>query len=209
MAGLFDALTSQLSGPIMEQLGGQIGADRGATEKAVAAALPVLLSGLARNANKSSDDARSLASALERDHDGSILNDLGGLLTGSFGSPALPGKALDGSGILGHVLGGKRPVVEEGVAKASGLDANKVAQLLPMLAPIVMGALGKLKREQNLDAAGLAGALAGEKQQVGQRASGLAGSLIGLLDADKDGDVVDDLVASGGRGLLSKLFGRR
>ncbi len=225
MSGLFDMLTSQLGGATLEQLGGQIGADRETTSKAVTAAIPVLLGGLARNA-KSPEGASALASALERDHDGGVLDDIGGLLSnltgggGGGGLGSLIGaagsllgggakpqpKALDGAGILGHILGQRRPVVEEGVAKASGLDAKKVAMLLPVLAPIVMGALGKMKREQNLDAGGLANILAGEKQVVEQRAPGLGGGLMDLLDADDDGQILDDLAKIGGKGLLGKLF---
>ena len=226
MSGLLDVLTSQLGGSMMDQLSGQIGADRDSTEKAVTAAIPVLLGGLARNATKSPDGAAALASALDRDHDGSVLDNLGGLLgslTGggqnSGGLGALVGaagsllggskpqsRAVDGAGILGHILGQRRSVVEEGVAKTSGLDAQKVAMLLPVLAPIVMGALGKMKKEQNLDPGALAGMLSNERQAVDQRAPGIGGGLMDLLDADDDGQILDDLAKLGGKGLLGKLF---
>jgi hypothetical protein len=224
MAGIFDMLTKQLSGSMMDQLSEQIGADKQTTEKAVAAALPVLLGGLSRNASSSPQEAAALAGALERDHDGSLLDVLGGMLGGSdnggggglgsligaagalFGGQKASPKALDGAGILGHILGQRRTVVEEGVSKASGLDLSKVARLLVILAPIVMGALGRMKKEENLDAGSLAGALAGERQRIEARAPGLAGGLVNLLDSDDDGQVMDDLVKLGGSGLLGKLF---
>lgn len=230
MSGLFDLLASQIGGSTLDQLGSQIGADRSATEKAVTAAIPALLGGLAKNANRSPEGASALAAALDRDHDGSILDNLGGLLGGLTGGSnnqasggglgsligaagALLGggrqasKSLDGAGILGHVLGQRQSTVEAGVAKASGLDAKKVAALLPLLAPIVMGAVGKMKRQNNMNASDLAGMLAGETRQIEERSGGLAGGLMDLLDADDDGQVVDDLMKLGGSGLLGKLLG--
>ena len=215
-------LSSQLSGGALEQLGGQIGADREQTEAALSAAIPVLVGGLARNAVSSPDGAASLAKALERDHDGSVLDNLPGLLgsltgggggglgdligaaTGMLGGSGA--KTLDGGAILGHILGGRKDTVESGIAKASGLDASKVAKLLPLLAPIVMGALGKMKRQQNLDAGGLAGMLGQEQQKLQKSGSGALGGLLGMLDADNDGSVIDDLAKLGGKGLLGRLF---
>jgi len=69
-----------------------------------------------------------------------------------------------------------------------------------------MGALGKLKREHNLDAGGLAGMLANERSAVVQRAPGIGTGLMDLLDADDDGQILDDLAKLGGKGLLGKLF---
>ena len=76
-----------------------------------------------------------------------------------------------------------------------------------MLAPMVMGALGRQKRQQGLDAGSLAGVLGAERQQMEQSnpAMGMLGS---LLDRDDDGSVVDD-IAKMGKGLLGGLFGGR
>lgn len=227
MASILNMLNQQLSDATVQQMSRQIGADPASTQKALATALPLLLGGLARNANQSPQQAQSLASALERDHDGSVLDGLAGLLGGgSRGGSDLGGllsmaggllgggsKATDGDGILGHVLGGKRRAVEQGVAKASGLDAAKVAQLMAMLAPIVMAALGKAKRQNNLDADGLTALLNRERSTVEEQTPGMQqGGLLGLLDMDGDGNVADDIAKIGGSiaasGVLGKLFGK-
>jgi hypothetical protein len=98
-----------------------------------------------------------------------------------------------GAGILGHIFGGKQPVVEQGISQQSGLDAATVGRLLMMLAPIVMGALGKAKREQGLDANGVAAALDQERQQVESSASPFGGMLSQLLDRNHDGSSMDDI----------------
>lgn len=198
MSSILDMLTAQLSGDTTSQISRQLGTESRATGNAIGAALPVLLGALARNASKT-EGAHLLAGALDRDHDGSILDDLSGFL-------AKP-EVGSGDGILRHALGPKRAAVEQEIGRQAGLDVGAVAKLLPMLAPLVMGALGRAKRESQLDVGGLASLLAGERQRA-EVGSGSMAMLAGLLDADRDGDITDD-VAKAGVGLLGKLFGRR
>ena len=203
MNGLLGTLAQSLGGPQMNQLATAIGADERTTQQAIGAALPAILAALNRNTN-TTQGAQALNRALERDHDGSLLDNLGGFLGGQ-----VQGKQADGSGILGHLLGNRQAELEQGVAKASGLDMGKVARLLPILAPIVMAALGRQKRQAGLDEAGLSGLLGTESAVARREApSGLMGALSGFLDADGDGSVKDDLMAQAGRAALGKLFGR-
>ncbi|MGH9938051.1 MAG: DUF937 domain-containing protein [Blastocatellia bacterium] len=188
-------LSEALNSNTINQISQQLGADEGTTSNAIQAALPMLLGGLANNsANEGGAD--SLLSALDRNHDGSILDDLGGFL-GNFSSGP-------GAGILGHVFGGGQGAVEQGVSQASGLDMGKVGPLLMMLAPIVMGALGRARREEGIGAADLSGLLGASAQQAGA-GSGLLGALSSILDRDRDGSAIDDVAGMLG-GLLS---GRR
>lgn len=223
MPGLLETLQESLGAGTISDLSRQIGADRGSTEKAIAASLPLLIGGLARNSAQP-EGAASLAAALERDHDGSLLDSFGSLLGGggSGGGGGLGGllsaagsllggggsKATDGAGILRHVLGDRRGNVESGVGKVSGLDLGQVAQLLSLLAPLVMGALGKLKQRQGLDAGGLQAVLAGERAEVERRVPTQGkGSLLDLLDRDGDGSVLDDLADLAGKGGAGNLLG--
>ncbi len=173
-----------------------IGADENTTSTAVQAALPLLLGGLARNA-QSEDGASSLAGALDRDHDGSVLDDIAGFVMGGGAQQA------NGAGILGHIFGGNQPAVEQGVSQASGLDMGTVAKLLPLLAPIVMGYLGRQKQEQGMDAGALAGMLGGAQQQMQEQQSPLMGMLSAVLDQNRDGSMVDDAIRLAG-GFLSR-----
>jgi hypothetical protein len=192
---LLEQLTNQQS---VGRLSRQVGADPTTTQNAVGAALPVLLSALAKNTAQTSG-AEALERALGK-HDGGVMDNLGGFLD----SPDVD----DGNGILGHLLGGRRNAVETGVSKASGLDLSMVTKLLPILAPIVMGALGRQKRQQNLDAGALASMLGSERQHM-EQSSPAAGMLGQLLDADGDGSIADDIAAKLGKGLLGGLFGGR
>lgn len=149
MTALIDAVRQQLGPDTIQQLSGALGTDPSTTSNAISLALPALLSGLAHNAAQP-QGAAALDDALNQ-HDGSILDNLGSMLGGGNGAG---GGALGGIGgaILGHIFGGRRGSVEEGVGKESGLNAAQVAQLMAMLAPIVMGVLGRMKQTKGLDA---------------------------------------------------------
>ncbi len=88
-----------------------------------------------------------------------------GMMAGGQGAN-LP-KALNGDGILGHIFGGNHASVATNAAQASGVDPSMMLKFLPMLAPIVMSALGSLKNKGGLDAGGLAGMLQSEQQKLG------------------------------------------
>ena len=189
-----DLINERLSGDAIQQLSQQIGSDPQTTGNAVQAALPMLLGGMARN-TQSNEGASSLLGALDRDHDGSVLDDVVGFLgQGGNGS---------GDGILGHIFGSNRPNVEAGISQASGLDLGQVARLLPLLAPLVMGALGRTQRQESLDAGSLAGLL-GQQNQHAMATSPLFGALSQVLDSNRDGSMMDDVA-----GMLGGILGKR
>jgi hypothetical protein len=198
MNSLFDLVTQQLGGSNLGQISRQIGADESTTQSAIGMALPVLIGALARNASQPAG-AAAIDRALEN-HDGSVLDDLGSLLGGGVNARA-------GAGILGHVLGGKRAPVEQGIGRATGLSPQQVGKLLIVLAPIVMAALSRMRQQHAADAAdpGVGAVLQREQQEVARRAPE-AGGLAGMLDRNDDGSIVDDL-ARMAPGMLGGLFG--
>jgi hypothetical protein len=191
---LLELLQQRLGSQAVDQIGRKIGADSGTTSNAIDAALPLLLTALARNAS-SGGQAQSLHTAVSEDHDGSILDDVPGYLGRAESEP--------GVGILRHVLGPKVQPVERGLGQATGLDPQKAGQLLTLLAPLVMGALGRAKQERGLDPGGLSTLLAGEQENLNQSAPGVMGALGRFLDRNDDGSVVDDVA-----GMIGKAFKR-
>ena len=193
---LTSSLLQMFGGNIMDQLGSQLGADPATTQKAVGAALPLLLGALGKNAS-TEDGASALFSALSSKHDGSVLNDLSGFITKG-------GDVKDGQGILRHTLGSKQTGIEQALSQATGLGTDSTGNLLAMLAPVVMGALGQQTRQQGLDVGGLAKMLMGQQDQVQSQLGGLSG----LLDMNNDGSIIDDVVNLGSK-LLGGLFGSK
>ena len=201
MSSILDLLGSQLDASTLARLGSQVGATPEQTSAAVSAALPALLGALHRNSSTPQGEA-ALGSALDRDHDGSILDNLGGLLGG--GAQGGIGGAIGGA-ILGHVLGGKQSGVQEKIGRATGLDAGAVGQLLAILAPIVLGALGRASQRGG---GGLGSVLGGAREEVQAQAPQSSDLFTTILDANHDGSALDD-VARMGAGMLGNLFGRK
>lgn len=187
LEALFGLLQGQNLGKLTEQIGG----NSTQVKDGVMAALPAILTAVNKNANNS-EKAEGLNNALNQ-HDGSVLNNLGNYLQ----NPDLK----DGAGILGHLFGNNTQNVANAVSQSSGLDTQGSLKMLETLAPLVLGALGQQKKENNLDAQGisnltsnLAANFAGE--------GGIMSMITNLLDANKDGNVMDDLT-----GMIGKLFG--
>ena len=184
----------------VQQISRQLGIDQEQVEKVIGGAVPMMVSALAKNSAQKAG-ASALAAALGRDHDGSILDNLAGVL-----GQASTQKA--GAGALGHMFGGNQNNVTSSLGKMSGLDASSVTKILTLLAPIILGVLGKSHGGGGgggIDLGSLVGALAGGQQEAEQRAPQLGGILGSLLDSDGDGDIKDDL-ADIGAGLLGSLF---
>lgn len=195
MFSLEDLLGGQQGNQAVEQISQNVGADQSAVSSAIQMALPAILGGLANNA-ASPQGAQDLNNALERDHDGGILDNLGGLGSLIFGGAqqqSAPSPQLNAGGILGHVFGSNQGQVAQQISNQSGLNTGQVAQILMMLAPIVMGYLGKQKQQQNLDADGLSNWLGGQQQQIQQSPQG--GFLQSILDRDGDGSSMDDIAS--------------
>ena len=196
MASIIESLSGQLLGGQLQSLSAALGEDPQKTRNAVSQALPILMGALAHNAS-SPDGANSLLGALERDHDGSLLDNLQSFMK----RPDLE----DGNGILRHTLGGRRDRFETGLSKSSGIDPQKAKTLMAMLAPVVMAALGRARKERNIDQSGLMGLLKGERETMERQAPEL-GLLGSLLDQDGDGQILDDVLGKVGKGLLGGLF---
>lgn len=71
-----------------------------------------------------------------------------------------------------------------------------------MLAPLLMGALGKQKREQNLDANSLdsfTSTLAGNFLDGNTNTSNMMNLVTNMLDTNNDGSIVDDVLKIAGK----------
>jgi hypothetical protein len=198
MFSLEELLGQQQGSQAVDEISNTVGAQPNMVNSAIQMALPALINGLANNA-RTPQGAESLNNALNQ-HDGGILDSLGGLgglasaiLGGGQQQPAPASPQLDAGGILGHILGGNQGPVAQQISNQSGLNMGQVAQILMILAPIVMGYLGRQKQENNLDAGGLSEMLGQQQQQIQQSPQG--GFLSNMLDSDGDGSITDDIAS--------------
>lgn len=216
MSGILDLLNSDMGRQMIGGLSQESNQPQDKTASVLSMAMPLLMGAMKRNAS-TPEGAAGLMGALNGKHNGSILDNLGGLFSGGVNEDV----KQDGLGILGHVLGGSQDNVVSALSNKSGVDTNGVMQILQVAAPLVLGYLGKQKNQQNVsDQNGIGDLLGGLLGGGAQGGAGKEQSLIeSILDGDNDGSVIDDIagmVLGGGKssgggglgGLLGGLFGK-
>ncbi len=186
MEDILKSILSKLDDNSLQAISQKANASPDKAKSAMAAAIPILMNALARN-SKSAEGASSLQNAIKKDHDGSLLDNLGGFLNNP--------ESANGAGILKHVLGGKRQNVEQYISKDSGLSGDSVGKILEMAAPLVMGYLGKSSKGGDGNALGsvINSYLKTEKKQAPKSQS----VINQLLDQNNDGSIIDDIARMG------------
>ncbi len=182
MNPLIGMIASQLGGPAIGQIAQQIGSDSGSTQSAINMALPMMLSAMGNHA--ADDNGANELHEAAQNHDHSIIDDVMGFLGNSAGGGM-------GSAILGQFLGGNGNSIANVIGQQSGIGSGSAMQLLAILAPIVMGALGKSSQNNGLDAGGMAQMLGAAAGSSG--GNDLLGMATKMLDADGDGNVMEDI----------------
>jgi hypothetical protein len=129
---LLDAVQGHLGQSQIDQISQQLGINPSMAQTAIAAAVPMIMAGMAKHATQP-DGAAAIRQAAENHH--GVVDNLGTVL--QAGPPA------DTSGLLGRILGHHNDTVQQGVQQASGLDSEKTRKLLMMLSPIVLSVLAR------------------------------------------------------------------
>ena len=202
MSEILDLSNSDMGKQLVSSISEKTGIDTSQATSVVTSGLPALMG--AMQSNLSSGDG--LLNALKSGkHDGSILDNVSDFLNG--------GDFSDGSKILGHVLGGNQDSMIQDLSTKTGVDSGMIAKILPMLAPIIMGYLGKQTKKGGVSNSGGLGDL------LGGLMNGAGGNsmLTSVLDQNGDGklDINDAMSALSGKkkgglaGLLGGLFGKK
>ena len=170
------------------------------TQSAINSVAPSLLGGLMGKASQSGGASALMNLLNDGGFDGSILNNLGGIFGGGNRTNTLMNA---GSSLLSSVLGDKLGPLAGLISSASGVSSRSSNSLLSMLMPVVMGLLGKVKNEGNLDANGLQSLLMSQKDFIQDAAPAGLASALGFASFDNfpsgDGliDKVEGVVGSG------------
>lgn len=200
---LLEILQQQVANQALGGLGKQLGIENESqVNNAGQSAINLLLNGLMKNASNS-NGLGALAGALDKDHDGSILDDLAGYVTGTSNVNA---RAANGAGILKHVLGDKLGPILGALSQQNNLSQDQSLGLLTKLAPLVLGSIGKAKRQNNMDNNGLLDLLQNSAQTYNEPRKDNS-VLENLLDRDGDGNIMDDAAGIGMK-ILGNLFKR-
>lgn len=198
---ILEAVMQAQGGNLVGELAKNFNLDPGTAQGAIQHMLPALSKGIKNNVQKEGGLESLLGALTKGGHEKYVEN------------PSLLGSAdtvNDGNKILGHILGSKdvsRNVAGH-AAKQTGIDPGILKKMLPVLATVMMGSLSKKTQNAGLlpgagGGGGLGGGLLGGllKNLTGQNKSGALDVLGGFLDADKDGNALDDIL-----GMAKKFF---
>ena len=206
---LIDLITSNTGNQVAEQAENKFGISKGQIIALLAVAAPLIISYL-RNKSQDANEAEALNNALDKDHDGSILNN----------PTSAVEREAEGNSILDHIFGGEKATVENQLSQNTGISMDKIGPILAMLAPVIMGYIGQQKQANGINAGGLGdllgGILGGAQQQTQQSndpLSSILGSVLGGATQQSGGGLGDILgsVLGGGNqkqsGGLGDLLG--
>ncbi len=225
---LIDAVMNELNQGHVDAVARQLGVSPQQAQGAIEQALPLLVGAMAKT-HATPQGAQALHGVLDGHAGldvgsilGSILGSvlggagggapqggglgdvLGSVLGGGNGS-AMGGGDLGGLGgqVLGHIFGGRQNQANQGLGQTTGLGTQNAAQLLAILAPIVMAVMARMRQQQGH---ANVGSILGGDVQRSQQSGGVVGGLMGaVLDRDGDGDVdLSDLMATGS-GLIGAM----
>ncbi|MCF6221278.1 MAG: DUF937 domain-containing protein [Robiginitomaculum sp.] len=220
MAGmnLLDMIMAAQGGKVAQSAGSQLGLNGKQSQQAIAALLPAISSALKMN-TKDPQGLQSLLGALQGGRHEQFLDN-----ADVYGQPDIRDQ---GNAILGKLFGSKEVsrAVAGRAAEQTGIGADILKKMLPMVATMAMGSLSKQTRQPSMaqQLAGLAlGGGGGRQQQSGL--GGLLGGLLGggrrqvrqqqqaqsqgmgilgnLLDADGDGNMMDDILGMAMKSMM-------
>ncbi|MGK6343962.1 DUF937 domain-containing protein [Chryseobacterium sp. DT-3] len=190
---LIDLLTGNTSNQVAEQAENKFGISRNQIIALLAVAAPLVISYL-RNKSQDANEAEALNNALDKDHDGSILDD----------ASQAEARQAEGGSILDHVFGGQKSTVENQLSQNTGISIDKIGPILAMLAPVIMGYIGKEKQQNNVGAGGLGDLLGGilgnasnqAQTQQSNPLNDILGSVLGGGQAQSGGNPLNDILGS-------------
>ena len=190
---LIDLLTGNTGKQVAEKAETKFGINKNQIIALLAVATPLVISYL-RNKSQDNKEAEALNSALEKDHDGSILDD----------TSQLEARQNEGGSILSHIFGNEKSTVENQLSQNTGISIDKIGPILAMLAPVIMGYIGKEKQQNNVGAGGLGdllgGILGGAQTQAQQQQSNplndILGSVLGGGQSQSSGNPLNDILGS-------------
>jgi hypothetical protein len=159
MLPLFDMIANAQNGNGIEALSRQFGLSQQQTQAALQALMPAFSQGLKRNASDPygmADFMKAMASGQHAKYfeDAARANS--------------PEGVAEGNGILGHLFGSKdlSNAVTSQAAQMTGIGQNILAQMLPVIASMVMGGLFKQSTGQMPDSGSSANAGGGLLGQI-------------------------------------------
>jgi hypothetical protein len=179
----------------LQSMARELGLSESQTANGAAALVPAILGGFKKQAQAQSGGLEGLGGLLGQLGGGSLLDDVLG---------PQPTNVSRGNDVLGQIFGSKdvSRAVAQNAASQSGLDANLLKKMLPLLAMVVAGYMAKQRGAAQSGPGDLAGMLGGLLGGPGN-ATAAAGApgLASMLDLNGDGNPLDDILQLLGKSM--------
>jgi hypothetical protein len=193
-------MLAQMGG--LQSMARELGVSESQAATGAAALLPAILGGFKKQAKAQPTGLEGL---------GGLLGQLGGGgLLDEVLSPQ-PTNVSRGNDVLGSIFGSKdvSRAVAQNAASRSGLDADVLKKMLPMLAMMVAGFMAKggagAAQQQQPAGGGLGGLVGGLLGSLtgggGATRGGTSAGLASMLDLDGDGNPLDDILEMAGKAM--------
>jgi len=192
----------QLGSGTIDKISGALGESADGTKSAIGAAIPALLGQFASKAG-SEEGANELFDMIG-DEDGSSLDGFSDMLSGDNQE----GLMKQGSGILNGLMGNGAGGFTSMLSSFTGMGGNKMTSLLGMVAPLIMGSLGKAKAASGLNASGLANMLSEQSSQFSDALPAGLGDKLGSLGLGASMSSAGGSVVSGTKEVISDVGGK-
>jgi hypothetical protein len=161
-----------LTPDMIGRIAGALGLNRSDAQSGVGAVVPALLASFSGLADKPGG-AQSLVNTIKQQS--SVLDNFAGMIGGNNQSSFVE----RGSSLLTSLLGGHdQSALTGAIARFTGLGQNKSGSLLGMLAPVVMGLIGRQIGARGVDVGSLTGLLASQREQIAQAMPAGMGELL-------------------------------
>lgn len=173
---LIDLITGNAGNQVASEAENKFGISKNQVIALLAVAAPLVISYLKKKSQENSEEADALNNALDKDHDGSILND----------PSQAAARQQEGGSILDHIFGGQKATVENQLSQNTGISMDKIGPIMAMLAPLIMGYIGKQKQSSGVTSGGglgdlLGGILGGAQTQAQAEPSNPLNDILGSV----------------------------
>jgi len=153
---LFGELKELLLGEVANKAANLLGEKEDKVKTAIEGLIPTFVGGLMKRASNEAGATTLMNVVKKGNHDGSIIEQLGDIVNNKDSFAKIVEK---GNGLVSMLLPDKKSSIATMISQFAGVRNSSATSLLSIVAPIVVGKLGKIVTTQNLDKAGLANTL--------------------------------------------------
>ena len=172
---LLDSAMSLLTPDVVSRVSSLIGETPAKTQQALGVAIPSLAGVMCNEASTPGGASRVHSLITNTQLPGDLLSNVDSLFEGGA---ATDGLARTGSGLVSSILGDRAGAVANLMASATGIQYSSASKLLNLVAPLLVGVIGRHLTSAGIGASGIASLLSGHRDSIlGAIPGGLGGAL--------------------------------